>query len=445
MLKSNILEEIESNYPVETIQTAEGMPVWPLLRQGIYYAQQFKEVGYSNKLRTRNKWQLLKNFFYGIPYLFQLKKFNYLFFNNADKRRPHNELWYDIFMDAWADKVGQEQSLFVEWAITSHHSAKEVHSKHVVSDLFLKLITFKNRLFSNIELKNEALIKEICADFEIPFNYSKTIRNSIAEIKSFYWFFSKVKPKAVFLLSGFTKVPMVLAAKKLNIPVLEPQHGFIGEGHPFYHAVKKFPDFYPDKLIAFGAFEKNRGYPSFIFEPANIVPIGSMQMELIKEEILSETLVEIKSNFSICYCVTLQNIQDKAIMEMINKEAVKHRDWLFVIRPKQPNFDLSLYSNEENIKIFPNHSIYEILKMCDYNITIFSTTVIEGIFLGAKPILINIDDLPYKYFDLNSGDVAVLELGEVILNAHLNKSGTLETEYFKEHYFSNVKEANLCS
>tara|TARA_Y100000815_G_C13041593_1_gene386997 strand:- start:168 stop:599 length:432 start_codon:yes stop_codon:yes gene_type:complete len=142
--------------------------------------------------------------------------------------------------------------------------------------------------------------------------------------------------------------------------------------------------------------------------------------------------------------VTLQAIKDENILKWIEYEAQIHKNWLFIVRPKQPDFNLSLYVNEKNIMVLPEFSTYEVLKSCDYNISIFSTTVIEGIFLETKPILYNIDGLPAKYFDISEGDIAILEPGEKITEEHLFKKGTFEIAYFEEDYFKNVERTKLC-
>ena len=121
MVNKNVLELIETKYKVEDVVLSNGMSAWPLLRQAVYFNIQNKELGYSNKLRTRNKYQLFKNIFYGVKNIFRLKKFDYIFFNNTQKREFLNGKLFDIYADAWADRLGQDNSLFIEWATTHHY------------------------------------------------------------------------------------------------------------------------------------------------------------------------------------------------------------------------------------------------------------------------------------------------------------------------------------
>ncbi|HAT64755.1 MAG TPA: hypothetical protein DCS66_09155 [Flavobacteriaceae bacterium] len=444
MVNKNVLELIETKYKVEDVVLSNGMSAWPLLRQAVYFNIQNKELGYSNKLRTRNKYQLFKNIFYGVKNIFRLKKFDYIFFNNTQKREFLNGKLFDIYADAWADRLGQDNSLFIEWATTHHYSKEKAHSQHIISDLILKAFSFFYKPFISFKIKNENVLNEILEEHGINLPYRKIIKSNLAEFKGYRFLFRKAKPKAIFILSSFTKAGICNAAKKLNIPLYEFQHGYIGAGHPFYHAVKKFPEFYPDYLISFGFSEKVTNYKSLIFSAEKILPVGSLQLELIKQKSIPKSLLDLTNKYKICFCVTLQAIKDENILKWIEYEAQIHKNWLFIVRPKQPDFNLSLYVNEKNIMVLPEFSTYEVLKSCDYNISIFSTTVIEGIFLETKPILYNIDGLPAKYFDISEGDIAILEPGEKITEEHLFKKGTFEIAYFEEDYFKNVERTKLC-
>ncbi|MDX1461539.1 MAG: hypothetical protein R3359_00665 [Marinirhabdus sp.] len=444
MTPKNLLEKIESEQPVETITLRDGTPVWPLIRQAVYFTSMRAKVQYNNKLRTRSKVQLIKNFFYGIKYLLQLSRFDYVFFNNADKRVNYNNRMFDIYYDAWADAFDSEKCLFVEWAIEKHHPKKRVHSKHVVSDLPMKFFAAIYSVFVKVEIKNEALLSKILNEQSIQLDVKRELKAKLGLFKAYKKLFKKIDAQAVFVLSSFTKTGEVLAAKELGIPVYEAQHGFIGHTHPFYHATKKFPTFYPDFLISFGASEKKEALETLVFEPNKIIPVGSLQLDLVKKRKVPEQLAALKNAYEKVFCVTLQAIQDELILNWVTNQAVSHPEWLFILRPKQPNTNFELYTKTNNVTLMPEISTYDVLKACDYNITIFSTTVVEGIFLGAKPILFNIDALPYKYFDLNNSDIAIINDNESLTEKHLSKSGTFNTPYFVEDYFNNVAKAAPC-
>jgi hypothetical protein len=146
MKNKNELHIIEKKYSLNNLKANE-LFAWPILRQRVYFEIFKKKFNFNVKLRTRSKSQLIKNAFFGLKYLFKLKPYDFLFFNNADKRTlKKDNKQYDVFFDAWADKVGQEKSLFIEWAIDKHFTKKETYSKNVISDLVFK--SFSNLDFT---------------------------------------------------------------------------------------------------------------------------------------------------------------------------------------------------------------------------------------------------------------------------------------------------------
>ncbi len=348
-------------------------------------------LSYNNKLRTRNKKQLVINFFVGLSNILKLRKMNYLFFNNSDKRILIEDKYYDIFFDAWADKLGQDKSLFIEWAINKHYSKNEIHSKNRISDLLFKLIIMHISCFTKPNIEDENVLSKIKEEYGLNSNFNKEIKTKKAEIVFYLWFFKLVRPKGVFVLSSFTKVSIVIAAKELGIKVFEAQHGYIGDSHPFEFS-------YPDVLFSFGNYEKTCANSNLIFRNKQIIPIGNFQLERIKKQ---ET-------------------------------------------PKNKEIDYSKHTNVDNIIELPDYTIYDVLKGSDYNITIFSTTAIEGVFLGVKPIFYNIKNLLKKHFNTDKMSALVIEEGALI-PANLLELMTKDQEpYFIEDYNLNVIKANLC-
>lgn len=444
MAASDILDTIESTCKVEKITLLNGRQIWPLLRQKIIFEKIRESLGYDNKLRTRNKKQLVKNFFYGIKHLFHLKKFDFVFFNNTDKRILVDEKYYDIFFDAWADKVSQEKSLFIEWAKEAHINSSEVHSSNIISDLPFKLLIAFVSKFVNTKLKNEALLNEIIDSNKLSPSIKNDLKTKLAETYVFKFFFRIIKPKAVFILSSFTKVSIVVAAKELGIKVYEAQHGYIGDAHTFYNAEKQFKEAYPDYLLSFGTYEKQKANPALIFKPEQIVPVGSFQLELIKKHTTPKELLNLQSKYSLVFCVTLQSIKEEEVLNWVLREAQRHTDWLFVIRAKKGDMEYSTYTQQDNIIECNDFSIYEVLKISDYNITIYSTTAIEGMFLGAAPIFFNVNNLSKNHFDVKKMNAIVVEEDELLTTDNLNKQAKKEHTFFVENYMENVNKTNLC-
>lgn len=440
-MKKNILEVIEDNYDVGPIRLFSGIRVWPLLRGKIYFHDIKKRLGYSSKTRTRQKRKLVKSFFYGIGNIFLLKRFEFLFFENTNKRISIHDKYYDIYFDAWGEKLGRDKSLFVEFASDSHYKKEEVFSKNIMSDLPFKLASYIRSLFVFPKIENFETLKEIQDKYEIQIDFKKGLRRQLGEYYFYRTLFQFIKPRAVFVLSSFSKVSLVMAAKSKNIPVFEAQHGYIGEAHPFYHVNRRFEESYPDKLFSFGNYEiKNN--KNFIFRKNQILPIGGLQLEYLKARPLPDELKNIRNNYRQIFCVTLQALKEEEIIGATLDYAKAHMDALFILCPKDRGVSYSNYLVNKNY-IVSEYSIYDILKIADYNLTIFSTTAVEGVSMGAKTIFYNADNLSKRYFDVLKLGASVIEEGDSLSEKHLKFKESEIEPYYIEGYFENVEKCNL--
>ena len=439
----NILEEIEDKYDVKELKTVKGLFIWPFLRQKIYFNELLKKTGYNNsKKRTRKKVQLFRNYFYGFTKLFYLKKIEYLCFQNTNKRVQINFKYFDPYFDAWADKLGQDKTLFVEFANIAFHKSKDVYSKNVLSDLPFKSACFISSLFVNLSTEEtKQLLTKIYTDFDIEINTKKELKKALGELNFYKFLFNFIKPNAIFVLSSFTKMSIVAAARQLGIKVFEAQHGYIGDGHPFYFSKHNFPNTFPNYLISFGTYELNENFKNFIFNPKDIIPVGGLELEIKKNLPIPEELVEIRKKFNKVFCITMQAIKERELIEMISNYAFNNKDCIFIICPKNLSADYSKLLTD-NI-ILSQFSIYNILSISDFNITIFSTTVVEASMFGVKNIFYNIDNLSRKYFNLERIGGILIEENEKLTESHIEKLKNSDFQYYLDNYFNNVDERFL--
>lgn len=438
----DILESIEENFEVENIRLANNMRVWPLLRKRVYFYDLKRRLNYNSKKRTRKPIKLIKNFFYGFQNIFSLGKFEYLFFENTNKRILIENKYYDIYFDAWADKLGPDKSLFIEFASNSYYTRKKVHSKNIISDLPFKLASTFVSLLIIPSIKNGDLLKEIQNNKNIGVNLSKELKRQLGEYYLYKYLFGLIRPRAVFVLSSFSKVSIVMAAKNKGIKVYEAQHGFIGESHPFYHAKKKrFDESYPDYLFSFGNYEiKNNRH--LIFKTDQIIPIGGLELEHLKSKKISEELKGLKNQHNPIFCITLQGIREKEIIESTLAFTKENPRSLFFLCPKNRDNDYSSFLENSSYRL-SEFSIYEILKISDYNLTIFSTTAVEAETMGAKTIFYNADNLSKKYFNISKLGAAVIEQGESLSEKHIGGHKKTMEPYYINGYFDNVKKSKI--
>lgn len=441
-MKNNILTEIEKEFNIFTIyEKNSNIHIWPLLRQKIYFTYLKNDLGYSDKKRTRDVIQLLKNAFYGFSQIWHLKKFDYLFFQNTNKRLYIDNTFFDVYFDAWADKLSRNKSLFIEFAHKQHYAKNKVHSKNIISDLPFKFIIWLFRLFVKIDAEGLDVVQRITSQYKINFNYNREIKSQIAEYKFYVFLFRLIKPKMIFILSSFTKVGVVFAAKMCGIKVYEAQHGFIGESHPFYTIHQKFNDYYPDGLISFGNYEVKNN-ENLMFSKENIYPVGGYQLEYLKNLPTPKPLLSMKAKFNRIFCICLQGIKEDKLLDMVINFARNHSSDLFYICPKNINSCYDDYLQLDNVKL-SNYTIYDIFKISDFNITIFSTTAVECQVFGVNTILFNIGKLSEKYFNLEKIKAIVIEENENLNESHLLTKNEHKEGYYFNNYLDNVTKTSL--
>jgi len=438
MPQKNELHIIEKKHDVSKIEF-NGLKAWPFLRSRIFQEIYKKKYNYNANLRVRSKKQLITNFFAGIIKLLFIRKYDYLFFNNADKRTLIDQKYFDIYFDAIADKLGQNKSCFVEWAIDKHYSTKQTYSKNRISDLPFKLISIIFSYFGKLVIKGNEELEFIKNEFGIQLNTKKELNRFYGEYKFYNFLFKLVKPKAVFLICNYTKIAITTAAKQNNIKVYETQHGFIGDNHQFYNYSGEIPKIsYPDYLLTFGEHEKNNIPESFIFTDDQLKIVGSYFLDQIYNNFTSEYLEKLKSKFKFIFCVTLQGIYEEELLKWIQVQAKENKNCLFVLREKYKVKDYSVLGSE-NIILLPEFNIYEVLKYSDFNITIFSTTAIEAGYFNVKTIFFNIDNLSTKYFDVEKMNARLINQNENLVVSDMIESNNTNS-YFKRDYFKNISE-----
>lgn len=443
MKEKNELQIIEENYVVNKLKVG-NLYIWPILRQRVYFEIFKKKFNFNSKLRTRSKTQLLKNLFYGLSYVFKLKKYDFIFFNNADKRTfSVNKKKYDVFFDAWADKLGQEKSLFIEWAIRKHYSRAQTYSENVISDIFFKYCGHLCSFFikSNIDFDE---IEKIKKEYNFDFDVKHELKTKLGELYFYKFLFRWVKPKAIFLISSFTKNTIVIAAHLEKIKVYEAQHGYIGDNHQFYNSQYNFDQrYYPDYLISFGNQEKNSIPKGFIFKEHQILPVGSLYLESIKSNYTNKKLEALVKLYDTIFCVTLQTVKEDELLKWVHLQAKQNNNWLFILMPKNSKYCYQKYTNIKNCMLMPGFNIYQILKYADFNITIYSTTAIEAPYFNVKTLFYNVGNLSKKYYDISNIYSSLINPEENINAHHLSLKKSNLTSYFITDYLNNVKNTKL--
>ena len=251
----NFLVQLESKYPVETWEVND-ICVWPYLRNKLYFLINLEiEKDKRTKNYQKNILQVkprkgvnrflydLKNYFKSILFFYSLKTKKYLFFEAPSHRinfnnKPHNKFFDTIINDC---NLKNESYIFDYLKVKD----KTVYNKHRVNinkqlEYYeSSLNIFKRKI--KIEFKEKFnLYNSFYQEFK-KFNFSENFYNSLTERRTKYsvfniynksLFFEKLykltKPKEIFILCYYNSLEtyaIVLAASRLNLRLVEMQHG----------------------------------------------------------------------------------------------------------------------------------------------------------------------------------------------------------------------------
>lgn len=387
------LKEIESLYDFSEV-TYRGVSVWMLLRSLIHLKiVERNSDSYSMSFRTKSVIKLIKNGKTGISNLFRLKRFDYWFFANTDKRNLINGKYKENYFDDIADKLGQEKSLFVEYTVDAFEDRNLIYSKYVVSDLVFKLLAYFVSKFIILKKDNHLeSLKKMIKEENLNLNFDDKLKKYIAEYMLYKKIFKYTKPKAIFVICYYSKIPILIAAHDCKIKVIEYQHGVITKESGEYNScLKTNKRYFPDLLLSFGENLLMNNYSNFIYLKENILPLGSSYMESIRLNFKDDYLDQLKTKYSKIVCVTSSGIFLSKLMMFVRNLSLKNPDILFVVRKKhRENIDQYLSGN---IILLPQYNIYHILKYSDYNITIGSFVAYEADYFGVSNILLNINNI----------------------------------------------------
>ena len=405
----NILKEIETKYPVDTILVNEEQ-VWPYLRVAYYFAYMDKITSEKGEKRSDSPLsQRLKkmpmNSFYGFKNWFG--KYDYIALSNTLERRNINGKYFNKLLDPILDELGRDKVLYVEAPAPSLYPAQKVHTKNIVCHDLLTLsaaIAVILQMFrrKNYMVQNESILKTIQKEYGLQIDDVKRIRFFDAQRRVFNFLFRKIKPKAILLSGYYGYIPAVKAAKDLGIKVIEFQHGAIGKEHEAYNVdVEIDKTYFPDHLLVFGTREIKTFDNSRFIRPEDVYPVGSFYIEHVRRNYkLESNLVEQLKNYKRSIGVTLAWTVEKRVIEFVCQAADLNKTIFYILIPRKPQEKYySTLNLPDNVTVVKGKNFYELMMYVDFHSTVYSTCALEAPSFGVQNILINIDNLAKQYYE----------------------------------------------
>ena len=160
-------------------------------------------------------------------------------------------------------------------SLKKHHSVFYVSEKSIpnydgFNDIYSDLISLGNSIKHSFSDSLREEIKEVFTNINNNSNFnSKDLNNIKCAFQKFYneaifWLniLESLKPENVLMICHYHKEGLIFAAKKLNINIIEYQHGLIAKSDIFYnfpHEVKEIKKdcLFPNEIRTYGRYWKN--------------------------------------------------------------------------------------------------------------------------------------------------------------------------------------------
>ena len=382
-------KDIEDRFETAKIKFL-GEPIWAYLRIYAFDALNRKTSDNLHKPSI----SFLKDLFWTLP---SLGKKEFIVFSSSDQRKLIDAKWHD--RQDLSNQL-QNKALFIELPVTGHKPKAMMASKYFYSKLWWYGIELFLSKIQSVRVEHEELLIELLNSLNCRLDYQNLLKRFKAQYLVSRFFFKTYKPKAIFLTTQYTNMPRILAAKELEIKVVEFQHGLISEKHNAYHIGKhKNINFYPDYLLSFGEVEKDILSKNNYLTSDKVLPIGSFYLGYLQSKIGdSKNPIQEMFKGKRLYCFSAQDMAINEVIEALNKLATKEENKVLFLPRKvtiEEYYQRGLSKNIEHLKAF---NTYETLLYSNIHLSLFSTCATEAIALGTPTILLNFDGHAEKHF-----------------------------------------------
>lgn len=459
---SEILLDIEKEFQLFDLEI-RGFRVWWMSRYKIY-EKIHSAINATNKpIDKVNNDSKLEKYLSNFKYLNSIKLIKNKY-SKADilcvsgttlRRKILNNKSFDIIFD-FIGKYDKDNSYAILNTLSGNGFKKNCYTskcynmsnltlKNHIAKIMYKLKLTKNEIIYIVE-KFKEVAEYLKNKYRINLNLWKVVCEQtcilLSEYKTACKIITKINPKVLYVECAYspTHLLFIYAAKELNIPIVEFQHGLISEKHIAYIYNEKTynADPVPDYICVYGSyFEKliKEMNPNLNI---NIIKYG---YPLLYEEVLEKhnDVREVKSKYT--YLITTQgegysNYWVKFIKELLaldNKAKI-----LLKVHPNEMIIYKQLYKEileNSRVAVSGNENIYDCLKKSMIHLSCFSTCHYESLVYDVPTYVIKfpgwkhvkrLKEYNVKYFK------SARELVEYL---NLNQEENILFDKFKKDFF----------
>lgn len=389
----------------------DGIYFWEIIRSFIYIEINAKKNNLNpliveNEKKKRKKYNLkiLNN----CLKLFFINNKNIFFIGNPRRTKINNESYYCPYTDPICELIKNKYS-YVTFEEPYWYFSKTSNISHylpvanepiIYNDFLDYYFKFKKYFFGEKNKHIKDYIDEIQRLLETEFQCDLTnaMKRSYNDIlyffilkNKYYKLLKRCKPKVIiqFFDPMPTKAIMNYNAKKLNIPIIEIQHGIVTTDEPIFLKFKNKNNarYLPDYLFSFGKKFLNKN--NLAYNDNKIFYIGSPILQKRCKDKKEDKLTDKK----IILFLSQSNLGDK-ISQFANDTAklLKNNKEFQIIYKCHPyelekNYE---HLKDKNITIINNYDkdIYYYLSNAYIQVGIYSTSIYEGLAFNLPTFII---------------------------------------------------------
>lgn len=300
-----------------------------------------------------------------------------------------------------------------------------------------------NRLNYDPCQKHHADIKAFSNQFRTYFKsdikIEKIIRRELNRFQTYETAYTKLlkraKPKAVIMVTHYAHMAIISAARKLNIPTYEIQHGTISTNHMgYYFPHDDAPPYMPDTFLCHGEHWTQKpplpkSLDTRILGAAHVSQLTNAPKEKIKDQILIFSQGTVAKDL---FAFAIESAK------LLNEYKIIYR-----LHPSELPSSYQIENIPENLKICSNAStFFNDLTQSEFIATVYSTTIYEAMACGAKGIVIGLNGHNAVKDIIDNGDAQLAKTPKDFKNALMHSKPCKNPEKYYAPFNKEVIMTN---
>ncbi len=242
-----------------------------------------------------------------------------------------------------------------------------------------------------------------------------------------------INPSAILVTSTPGYYGFIAAAKEMNVPVIEIQHGDVSSYYPAYCWPQWTRDIkdqlpIPDKIFMFGKYWTDLQIKTGFWKESEVLPFGNCRIDEFRREFKKQERNIKKHDITkpVKLLFTTQLVRDEALSFLkkflqIAKDKRMPLKLYVKVHPGEEN-EMEVYKvlqteyPQRCVVYNPTEvSLYELMSKVDIHFSIYSTSLYESITIGTPTMVLDMAGKNYVYHLLETGAARLCSAPEELI------------------------------